>query len=259
MKLRTAAGLGRAARAAARRRRRRRGQLRRPRARDPRPAVAGAPRRRTASRSSDLEQALDDGSRERQRRRAASAAPSSSSSAARACSPRSTTSRVDARSPPTTARRSACRTSPTVERGLGAAPGRRQPRHEQLDTVEGIVLMRRGENPSAVLERVRDAVDELNARLLPPTACRSTPSTTAPTWSTRRCTPSATTCSRAALLVTLVLFVFLLDLRAALIVARADPALAAVGVHLPQAARHERRTCSAWARSTSASSSTAAW
>ena len=50
-------------------------------------------------------------------------------------------------------------------------------------------------------------------------ASRSIRSTTAPSWWARRCTPSATTCSRAALLVTLVLFAFLLDLRAALIVA----------------------------------------
>ncbi len=34
--------------------------------------------------------------------------------------------------------------------------------------VEGIVLMRRGENPSEVLEGVKEAVDELNATRLPP-------------------------------------------------------------------------------------------
>jgi cobalt-zinc-cadmium resistance protein CzcA len=60
-------------------------------------------------------------------------------------------------------------------------------------------------------------------------------------------------------LVTLVLFVFLLGPARGADRCGADPALAALGVHLPQAARHERRTCSAWARSTSASSSTAAW
>src|SRR5262245_59316040 len=38
----------------------------------------------------------------------------------------------------------------------------------QLDTVEGIVLMRRGANPTAVLDRVRSAITELNGRLLPP-------------------------------------------------------------------------------------------
>ena len=36
------------------------------------------------------------------------------------------------------------------------------------DRVEGIVLMRRGENPSAVLQGVHEAVDELNASGLPP-------------------------------------------------------------------------------------------
>jgi cobalt-zinc-cadmium resistance protein CzcA len=35
------------------------------------------------------------------------------------------------------------------------------------NTVEGIVLMRRGENPSQVLQRVKDAVEELNATTLP--------------------------------------------------------------------------------------------
>ncbi len=36
------------------------------------------------------------------------------------------------------------------------------------DVVEGIVLMRRGENPLAVLERVHEKVDEINAHYLPP-------------------------------------------------------------------------------------------
>jgi cobalt-zinc-cadmium resistance protein CzcA len=38
---------------------------------------------------------------------------------------------------------------------------------DRSDHVEGIVLMRRGENPSAVLEGIHDAVDDLNARGLP--------------------------------------------------------------------------------------------
>ena len=80
--------------------------------------------------------------------------------------------------------------------------------------------MRRGENPSAVLERgCARRSSRSNLRLADDQACDRCRSTTAPSWSTRRCTRSATTCSRAALLVTLVLFVFLLDLRAALIVA----------------------------------------
>src|SRR4029450_1683096 len=38
-------------------------------------------------------------------------------------------------------------------------------RGKDLDTVEGIVLMRRGENPSEVLGRVRAAVESVNRRL----------------------------------------------------------------------------------------------
>jgi cobalt-zinc-cadmium resistance protein CzcA len=38
---------------------------------------------------------------------------------------------------------------------------------DKLDHVEGIVLMRRGENPSEVLQGIHDAVDELNASGLP--------------------------------------------------------------------------------------------
>ena len=67
------------------------------------------------------------------------------------------------------------------------------------------------------------------------------PSTTAPIWSTRRCTRSPTTCSRARVLVTLVLFVFLLDLRAALIVAALIPlSLLSAFIYL-QPARHDRQ------------------
>jgi cobalt-zinc-cadmium resistance protein CzcA len=39
---------------------------------------------------------------------------------------------------------------------------------QKTDRVEGIVLMRRGENPSAVLEGIHEAVNELNATGLPP-------------------------------------------------------------------------------------------
>lgn len=53
--------------------------------------------------------------------------------------------------------------------GIGAAP----PTgifglQERTGGVEGIVLMRRGENPSEVLHRVHSTVDELNANSLPP-------------------------------------------------------------------------------------------
>jgi cobalt-zinc-cadmium resistance protein CzcA len=39
---------------------------------------------------------------------------------------------------------------------------------DRLDRVEGIVLMRRGENPSQVLRGIHEAVDELNSKGLPP-------------------------------------------------------------------------------------------
>ena len=38
---------------------------------------------------------------------------------------------------------------------------------DKTDRVEGIVLMRRGENPSEVLKGIHEAVDELNASGLP--------------------------------------------------------------------------------------------
>src|SRR5215831_9821455 len=95
-------------------------------------------------------------------------------------------------------------------------------RAEQLDTVEGIVLMRRGANPSVVLEHVRDAIDELNGGLLPPGVQVS------PFYDrTDLVNTTLHTVGRnlleGGLLVTLVLFAFLLDLRAALIVGALIP------------------------------------
>src|SRR5262249_59634908 len=40
-------------------------------------------------------------------------------------------------------------------------------RNESMVTVQGVVLMRRGENPSAVLKRVRTAVQDIDRRLAP--------------------------------------------------------------------------------------------
>jgi len=91
-------------------------------------------------------------------------------------------------------------------------------RADQLDTVEGIVLMRRGANPSVVLEHVREAIAELNQHLLPPGVQVS------PFYDrTDLVDTTLHTVGRnlleGGLLVTLVLFAFLLELRAALIVA----------------------------------------
>ncbi|WP_247231825.1 efflux RND transporter permease subunit [Telluribacter sp. SYSU D00476] len=40
--------------------------------------------------------------------------------------------------------------------------------NERDDVVEGIVVMRKGENPSEVLTRVKEKIEELNTRILPP-------------------------------------------------------------------------------------------
>jgi len=95
-------------------------------------------------------------------------------------------------------------------------------RSDQLDTVEGIVLMRRSANPTVVLERVREAIGELNERLLPPGVAVS------PFYDrTDLVETTLHTVGRNLLeggvLVTLVLFAFLLDLRAALIVGALIP------------------------------------
>jgi cobalt-zinc-cadmium resistance protein CzcA len=96
--------------------------------------------------------------------------------------------------------------------GLGAEP----------DAVEGIVLMRRGENPSAVLDGLRAQVERINRRLtaddvhLEPFYDR-----------TELVDTTLATVGRNLLeggaLVVLVLFAFLLDLRGALIVASLIP------------------------------------
>jgi cobalt-zinc-cadmium resistance protein CzcA len=54
-------------------------------------------------------------------------------------------------------------------------------RNESMDTVQGVVLMRRGENPSAVLKRIRAAVHDID-RNLAPEGVKLDRSTTAPTW-----------------------------------------------------------------------------
>lgn len=95
-------------------------------------------------------------------------------------------------------------------------------RADNHDAVEGIVLMRRGENPSRVLKLVGAKVKELNEHVLPK-------GTNVSVFYDRTELVGATleTVGRnlleGALLVTLVLFVFLLDIRAALIVAALIP------------------------------------
>lgn len=95
-------------------------------------------------------------------------------------------------------------------------------RADDPDAVEGIILMRRGENPSEVLAAVRAKIDELNGKVLP----RGTK-----IWTfydrtelvSKTLDTVAHNLIEGAVLVVLVLFVVLLDLRAALIVASVIP------------------------------------
>ena len=103
-----------------------------------------------------------------------------------------------------------------------------------FDAVQGIVLMRRGENPSVVLDRLKEQVALVNQRLgdegaeMVPFYDR-----------TELVDATLKTVGRnmleGAILVTLVLFVFLLDLRASLIVAALIPlSLAVAFIYLKQ-------------------------
>lgn len=95
-------------------------------------------------------------------------------------------------------------------------------READPDTVEGIILMRRGENPSEVLGRVRAKIDEINQHVLPEGA---------EIWAfydrTELVGQTLTTVARnlieGAALVFLVLLVVLLDFKAALIVCAVIP------------------------------------
>ena len=95
-------------------------------------------------------------------------------------------------------------------------------RDSEPDAVEGIVLMRRGENPSEVLARVRAQIHAIDRRLEPDGARIQTFYDR-----TELVDVTLETVGRnlleGALLVTLVLYAFLLDLRAALVVATLIP------------------------------------
>lgn len=95
-------------------------------------------------------------------------------------------------------------------------------RGDNHDAVEGIVLMRRGENPSRVLKLVGAKVKELNERTLPKGTKISVFYDRTELVSTTLETVGRNLLE-GAVLVTLVLFVFLLDIRAALIVAALIP------------------------------------
>ena len=96
-------------------------------------------------------------------------------------------------------------------------------RGSDYDAVEGIVLMRRGENPSVVLQRVRAKIEnELNGRLLPKDV-RIWPFYDRTELINKTLSTVGRNLAEGAVLVLLVLLVFLLDIRAALIVATTIP------------------------------------
>ncbi len=105
----------------------------------------------------------------------------------------------------------------TVEEGWAPRQGVVS-RSTDYDAIEGIVLMRRNENPSAVLARLRTAVEQVNLRLADNQASIDPFYDRTELVGTTLHTVGHNLLE-GGLLVTLVLFVFLLDLRAALIVA----------------------------------------
>jgi cobalt-zinc-cadmium resistance protein CzcA len=90
------------------------------------------------------------------------------------------------------------------------------------DAVQGIVLMRRGENPSQVLPLLRERVDELNGRILP-RGIKLTAFYDRTTLVDSTLKTVFHNLMEGALLVTLVLFAFTLSVRASLIVATVIP------------------------------------
>jgi cobalt-zinc-cadmium resistance protein CzcA len=95
-------------------------------------------------------------------------------------------------------------------------------RDEDDDAVQGIVLMRRGENPSIVLPLLRERVDELNNRILPH-GVKVTPFYDRTTLVDSTLETVFHNLMEGATLVTLVLFAFTLSVRASLIVATVIP------------------------------------
>jgi cobalt-zinc-cadmium resistance protein CzcA len=90
-------------------------------------------------------------------------------------------------------------------------------RDADSDVVQGIVLMRRGENPSTVLAGVRAAIGQINERLKPD-AVSIEPFYDRTDLVNSTLKTVGHNLLEGAVLVTLVLFIFLLDLRAALVV-----------------------------------------
>jgi cobalt-zinc-cadmium resistance protein CzcA len=95
-------------------------------------------------------------------------------------------------------------------------------RDRNEDAVEGIVLMRRGENPSVVLAALRERVKDLNERVLPE-GVRIDPFYDRTDLVDTTLKTVFRNLAEGALLVIVVLFLFMLSLRASLIVAAVIP------------------------------------
>jgi heavy metal efflux system protein len=105
-------------------------------------------------------------------------------------------------------------------------------RGDNLDTVEGIVLMRRGENPSVVLAALRDRIAELGQHALP-AGIKLRPFYDRTDLVDTTLHTVFHNLGEGALLVTVVLFIFLLSLRASLVVTIVIPlSLAASFIYL---------------------------
>src|SRR5437773_9649777 len=106
---------------------------------------------------------------------------------------------------------------------IGAMPRRGiATRGEDPEAVEGIVLMRRGENPSVVLDALHDKVEQLNHGILPP-GMHIEAFYDRGRLVHRTLTTVTHNLVLGALLVVLVVGVFLMSLRAALVVALVIP------------------------------------
>jgi cobalt-zinc-cadmium resistance protein CzcA len=94
--------------------------------------------------------------------------------------------------------------------------------NDQTGGVEGIVLMRRGENPSEVLDSIKDAVEELNATRLPP-GMKLVPIYDRTDLVHNTLSTVAHTLLEGLIIVVAVLFLFLGSVRAALLTAITIP------------------------------------
>ena len=90
-----------------------------------------------------------------------------------------------------------------------------------FDVVEGTIVMRRGENPTIVLKNVRDAIDQINHDL--PDGAKMVPFYDRTDLVNHTLETVSHNLIEGAVLVTLVLWIFLMNLRAALIVAGLIP------------------------------------